>query len=200
MNCTIPFPWRARIRRRLKQWLRPVPVLWAAVVIAIAALGVILAVETAHDGPTREQRIEAKIDSLLVRMARLEAAVDSLRSTLDDTTGYLEVTGSYYQATAEQCDADPEILADLTRVNPARAGRLRYVALSRDLLTEFGGGPFTLGDYVAVHNAGHKDGTYQVRDVMHERWRRRLDFLESTGRIEPYLFTAVRLRLARRPA
>lgn len=199
MNCTVPLSRRRRLVLLLQRWSRSLNAAVVFCVLLAGLTGLLLAVTTTNT-PTTEQRIEAKVDSLLVRMSRLEAAVDSLRATLDDTTGYLEVTGSYYQATTEQCDADPEILADLTRIDPARAGRLRYVALSRDLLQEFGGGPFRLGDHVTIRNAGHKDGRYQVRDVMADRWRRRLDFLESTGHVSPYWFAAVQLRLARRPA
>jgi len=49
------------------------------------------------------------------------------------------VTVTVYQPTMSQCDADPDVLADGTKINVYKAGGYRYCALSRDLLTRWGG-------------------------------------------------------------
>ena len=91
-----------------------------------------------------------------------------------------EVTVTMYNPTKGQCDSTPNITADGTRINPKRASSYRYIALSRDLLSRWGG-PFNYGDYVIIEGTGGQDGVYQVRDTMNPRFTKRVDILKSKG-------------------
>jgi len=90
------------------------------------------------------------------------------------------VIATMYYAVPYQTDDTPDITADGTKINPAIATEYRYVALSRDLLKRWGG-PFEYGDYILVEGAKQFSGVWQVKDTMHNRWTRRLDFLVSVG-------------------
>ncbi len=91
-----------------------------------------------------------------------------------------EVTVTMYNPTKGQCDSTPNITADGTRINPKRASSYRYIALSRDLLSRWGG-PFNYGDYVIIEGTDKDDGVYQVRDTMNPRFTKRVDILKSKG-------------------
>ena len=91
-----------------------------------------------------------------------------------------EVTVTMYNPTKGQCDSTPNITADGTRINPRKASSYRYIALSRDLLSRWGG-PFNYGDYVIIEGTGKDDGVYQVRDTMNPRFTKRVDILKSKG-------------------
>ena len=91
-----------------------------------------------------------------------------------------EVTVTMYNPTKGQCDSTPNITADGTRINPKKASSYRYIALSRDLLSRWGG-PFNYGDYVIIEGTGKDDGVYQVRDTMNPRFTKRVDILKSKG-------------------
>ena len=58
-----------------------------------------------------------------------------------------DVTVTMYNPTRQQCDSTPHITADGTHFKTWRATEYRYVALSRDLLSRWGG-PFNYGDYM----------------------------------------------------
>ena len=90
------------------------------------------------------------------------------------------VTITMYNPIREQCDATPNITADGTKINPRRASSYRYVALSRDLLSRWGG-PFEYGDYVIIEGTIEHDGIYQVRDTMNPKWIKRVDILKTFG-------------------
>ena len=91
-----------------------------------------------------------------------------------------EVTVTMYNPTRGQTDSTPNELADGTKINPNRASSYRYIALSRDLLSRWGG-PFNYGDYVIVEGTGRQDGVYQVRDTMNARFTKRVDILKNRG-------------------
>jgi 3D (Asp-Asp-Asp) domain-containing protein len=77
----------------------------------------------------------------------------------------------------------PNITADGTRINPKRATQYRYVALSRDLISRWGG-PFDYGDYIVIEGTGKWDGVYQVRDTMNPKWVKRVDILTTNSRFK----------------
>ena len=101
------------------------------------------------------------------------------------------VLATMYQPVASQCDDNPLITADGSRINPKRASEQKLVALSRNLLSRFGG-TFKYGDYVEIKGAGHKDGIYRVVDTMNKRFTNRIDFLETAG-TQRYKFNQVTL-------
>jgi len=111
------------------------------------------------------------------------------------------VTVTTYNPTREQCDSTPNITADGTKIKPWKATQYRYVALSRDLISRWGG-PFEYGDYVVIEGTGSWDGIYQVRDTMNPKWVNRVDILTTNSRfkyenitmykyVEDYLVTSI---------
>jgi len=93
------------------------------------------------------------------------------------------VTVTTYNPTRAQTDSTPNITADGTRINPRKATQYRYVALSRDLLSRWGG-PFEYGDYIVIEGTNGRDGIYQVRDTMNPRWTNRVDILTTNSRFK----------------
>ena len=93
------------------------------------------------------------------------------------------VTVTTYNPTRGQTDSTPNITADGTKFHTWKASSYRYVALSRDLLSRWGG-PFEYGDYVVIEGTGDRDGIYQVRDTMNPRWTNRVDILTTNSRFK----------------
>ena len=109
---------------------------------------------------------------------------------LEDDCGFTEankisfnVTVTTYNPTRAQCDDTPNITADGTRIKPWKATQYRYVALSRDLLSRWGG-PFEHGDYIVIEGTISWDGVYQVRDTMNPRFTNRVDILTTNSRFK----------------
>ena len=106
---------------------------------------------------------------------------------LEDDCGFDEpgkvafnVTVTTYNPTRQQCDDTPNITADGTKIKPWKATDYRYVALSRDLLSRWGG-PFEYGDYIVIEGTDGWDGVYQVRDTMNPKWVKRVDILTTNS-------------------
>ena len=94
-----------------------------------------------------------------------------------------DVTVTTYNPTRAQCDNTPNQTADGTIIKPWKATEYRYVALSRDLLSRWGG-PFEYGDYVIIEGTDGWDGVYQVRDTMNPRWTNRVDILTTNNKFK----------------
>jgi 3D (Asp-Asp-Asp) domain-containing protein len=62
--------------------------------------------------------------------------------------------------------------ADGFKINKKKAGEHRLIAVSWDLRKKY---PF--GSTVAVVGAGELDGIYTVKDLMHKKWKRKIDIL-----------------------
>ena len=90
------------------------------------------------------------------------------------------VTVTMYHPTRQQTDSTPNITADGTKINIWKASEYRYVALSRDLLSRWGG-PFEYGDYIVIEGIGKNSGIYQVRDTMNPKHTNRVDILKTPG-------------------
>ena len=89
------------------------------------------------------------------------------------------ITGTYYHAVAAQCDATPLITADNSKIDLVKLKdkKIRWVALSRDLLARWGG-PFNYGDTIRVSQGSEKvNGLWVVHDSMNRRFKNRIDFL-----------------------
>jgi len=117
---------------------------------------------------------------------RLQKRVWSLEKDcgfLDANTIAFNVTVTTYNPTRQQCDSTPNITADGTKINPKKATQYRYVALSRDLISRWGG-PFNYGDYIVIEGTGKWDGVYQVRDTMNPKWVKRVDILTTNSRFK----------------
>ena len=90
-----------------------------------------------------------------------------------------EVIGTIYNAVESQCDADPLVTADNSKINlkVLKTGSLRWVALSRDLLKRWGG-PYNYGDTIHVYHTDNRiRGKWVVHDTMNARFKKRIDFL-----------------------
>ena len=93
------------------------------------------------------------------------------------------VTVTTYNPTRQQTDSTPHITADGTKFKTWKATQYRYVALSRDLLSRWGG-PFNYGDFIIIEGTGKWDGVYQVRDTMNPKWTNRVDILTTNSRFK----------------
>lgn len=82
------------------------------------------------------------------------------------------VTLTYYQPVKEQCNSQPLITADGSKINlhHLKKGTIKWCAISRDLLWLF-----PKGKPKQIYIEGF--GIYQVRDVMNKRWKHRVDIL-----------------------
>ena len=94
-----------------------------------------------------------------------------------------KVTVTTYNPTRSQTDSTPNITADGTKFKTWKASSYRYVALSRDMLSRWGG-PFNYGDYIVIEGTSDKDGVYQVRDTMNPKWTNRVDILTTNSRFK----------------
>jgi 3D (Asp-Asp-Asp) domain-containing protein len=112
----------------------------------------------------------------------LKERISELETKYTNKIAY-EVTVTTYNPTKQQCDSTPDITADGTRIKTWRATEYRYVALSRDLLSRWGG-PFNYGDYIVIEGTGKWDGVYQVRDTMNPKWTNRVDILTTNSRFK----------------
>ena len=81
------------------------------------------------------------------------------------------VTLTYYQPVKSQCDSQPLITADGSKINlhHLRKGKIKWCAISRDLLWLFPNKP------KRVFIEGF--GIYEVRDVMNKRYNHCIDIL-----------------------
>ena len=82
------------------------------------------------------------------------------------------VTLTYYQPVKAQCNSEPLVTADGSKINlrHLKQGRIKWCAISRDLLYLF-----PKGKPKRIYIEGF--GTYQVRDVMNRRFRHSVDIL-----------------------
>ena len=103
----------------------------------------------------------------------------------------MDVTVTMYHPTRNQTDSTPNILADGTRIRIHKASEYKYIAVSRNLLSRWGGW-LDYGDFVVLKGTDGKDGVYQVKDTMNARFINRIDILESPG-TKPYKFDNARI-------
>lgn len=82
------------------------------------------------------------------------------------------VTLTYYQPVKEQCNSEPLVTADGSKINlrHLKHGKIKWCAISRDLLWLF---PKNRPKQIYIDGFG----IYQVRDIMNKRWHHRVDIL-----------------------
>jgi len=102
-----------------------------------------------------------------------------------------DVVATMYNAVEGQCDADPLTTAGMYKINPRKASEHKWIAVSRDLLTRWGG-KLNYGDKVILENAGHKSGVYTIVDTMNKRFKNKIDILETKG-TKLYKFNNVKM-------
>ena len=82
------------------------------------------------------------------------------------------VTLTCYQPVKEQCNSEPLVTSDGSRINlkHLESGKMKWCAISRDLLWLF---PKNKPKKVWIEGYGE----FEVRDVMHKRHNHRIDIL-----------------------
>ena len=139
----------------------------------------------------REHWIQT-IDSLEDDRVRLQLNIDELANGVK--LEGLDVVVTMYHPTRGQTDSTPDILADGTKITIHKASEYRYVAVSRNLLKRWGGW-LDYGDFIVLKGTGGKDGVYQVKDTMNQRFVNRIDILESPG-VKQYRFDNAKIKKA----
>jgi 3D (Asp-Asp-Asp) domain-containing protein len=82
------------------------------------------------------------------------------------------VTVTTYTVNESETDSSPTITAsgfEVSRTNPKKH---RIIAVSRDLKKKL-----RFGDKVRITGIGKLSGVYVVRDLMHSRWKHKVDIL-----------------------
>lgn len=110
-----------------------------------------------------------------------------------------------YNPEAGQCDSSPWITASNKEINPLKLkdGSIRWMALSRDMLKQWGG-HIQYGDTISLTSGDATiDGTWVVQDTMNRRFTKRGDLLfdakvRSTGRWSNVLIT-LQTKVNRKP-
>jgi hypothetical protein len=107
------------------------------------------------------------------------------------TDNSIKVDVTMYCPVSSQCDSDPLITASMKKIIPHRASEHKWIAMSRDLLKRWGG-LYNYGDKIRLVGCGHKDGIYTIVDCMNERFKNKIDILETQG-TKPYKFENVKI-------
>jgi len=118
----------------------------------------------------------------------LPGAITNSRPDLIFHESFALDTLTIYHPSSAQCDADPFITASNKRINinQLKHGKLRWMALSRNMLGRWGG-KLNYGDTVTLHaNDPSIDGDWIIQDTMNKRFKNRGDLLfdsslRSTG-------------------
>jgi 3D (Asp-Asp-Asp) domain-containing protein len=82
------------------------------------------------------------------------------------------VTLTTYSISAAETDSTPLITASGFKINPNNPKRHRIIAVSRDLKRKY-----KFGQKVRIEGAGKYNGIYTIRDLMHHRWKNKIDIL-----------------------
>jgi 3D (Asp-Asp-Asp) domain-containing protein len=103
---------------------------------------------------------------MLVLIAVVASAKDSKFTT--------HVTLTTYNAVKSQCDDNPLITADGTKIDlkKLKNGKIKYAAVSRDLLW-----CIPLGSIIHIEGYGY----YEVRDTMNKRFNHYVDILQHVS-------------------
>lgn len=124
------------------------------------------------------------LDSVLREDNRLydslinDSESENYRSQYSQSTK--KVTMTKYNPVVEQCDSDPLVTADNSKIclDKLNKGKLKWLAVSRDLRKDF-----RYGDVVELicHHDPSVNGEYEIHDTMNPRWRNRIDLLSPIG-------------------
>lgn len=85
------------------------------------------------------------------------------------------VTATYYNPVKSQCDGNPLVTADGSKINlkKLKNKEIRWIAVSRDLLKYY-----NYGDTVDIQSENSKlRGKWVVKDCMNKRFKKKIDFL-----------------------
>ena len=150
---------------------------------AIASILVVILINAFYSVNIFRNNKEFYVDEMNKLLQRNEV----IQTELNEFHKYgIEVDVTMYQPTRHQTDSTPNITADGPRIKNSKASDYKFVALSRNLLSRWGG-PFEYGDFILIKGTEGKDGVYQVRDTMNPKWVNMVDILESTN-VKPYKY------------
>ena len=108
---------------------------------------------------------------------KLKAPERTITEIEQPTLETMTVSASVYFPVPGQTDSTPFITADGSRINEENPKKHRWIAVSRDLHSRWGG-EISYGDSLQVTGLSNElDGLYIVRDVMNRRIRNRIDIL-----------------------
>lgn len=116
------------------------------------------------------------------RTAREEivyAMADINEKVIDTSRGEHVVTVTRYNPVESQCDSDPLVTADNSKIDLEKlnSGDLKWVAVSRDLRDKF-----EYGDVIRIMSTDMSiNGEYEVHDTMHPRFKDCVDILTAEG-------------------
>ena len=82
------------------------------------------------------------------------------------------VTLTTYSVSESETDSTPLITASGFKLNANNPKRHRIIAVSRDLKRKY-----KFGQKVRIEGAGKYNGIYTIRDLMHHRWKNKIDIL-----------------------
>ena len=104
----------------------------------------------------------------------IQVEIDSLKKVNNSGCFITHVTLTTYNPVEAQCDSDPLVTADGTKIdlNKLKKGKIKYCAVSRDLL-------WCLPYGSVLEIEGH--GMYIVKDTMNERFNHCIDILQHVG-------------------
>jgi 3D (Asp-Asp-Asp) domain-containing protein len=102
--------------------------------------------------------------------------LEPVKRAIDTPTTYT-VAASVYFPEPHQTDSTPFITADGSKINKKNPKKHRWIAVSRDLHSRWGG-DIEFGDSLMVSGVSEElDGIYIVRDVMNRRMHHKIDIL-----------------------
>ena len=82
------------------------------------------------------------------------------------------VTLTTYSVSESETDSTPLITASGFKLNANNPKSHRIIAVSRDLKRKY-----KFGQKVRIEGAGKYNGIYTIRDLMHHRWKNKIDIL-----------------------
>ena len=125
------------------------------------------------------QKIEEIKKDFTWQLKEPDRTIRKIRKTVPEETPTttLTVSASIYHPVPGQTDSTPFITADGSRINEKNPKKHRWIAVSRDLHSRWGG-DISYGDSLQVTGLSDElDGMYIVRDVMNRRIRKQIDIL-----------------------
>lgn len=139
--------------------------------------------KTSHmKNPVRYLLLGFLVAYMIVPVMKLPGATTKTNPFIDYHEFFRLDTLTVYNPVRSQCDADPFITASNKKINEEklRAGDIRWMALSRDMLKRWGGS-LHYGDTVSVAVGDSTiDGAWIIQDTMNKRFRKRGDLLFDT--------------------
>ena len=154
----------------MKQWDKPAELFIIHILQCVAIFVIALTVFM----------LSGEVDDAQEELALLNEKIGTIENQSLSPAVQFKVTATMYHPVEQQTDSTPNQLASGIYIKPSRASSYRFVALSRDLLSRWGG-PFEYGDYVVIEGAGEYSGIWKVQDTMSPKFSKRIDFLCSPG-------------------